>query len=259
MSSPLQIVVIGAAGRMGQEALRALVPAHGFAVTGAVIRAGSLPTVPTFGSASAALEAVPCDRVLDLSLASAARENAAAALSARKPYVSGVTGIADEDLEAIRIGAEEANTPALIVPNFAIGAVLMMRFAELAARWLPDVEVIERHHERKLDAPSGTALLTAQRIARGRSAAPTVPPTEKLKVGGVRGGEVEGVRVHSIRLPGSLAHQEILFGAPGETLTIRHDAADRSVYMPGVRLALHRVTELSGLTVGLDALLGIDR
>jgi 4-hydroxy-tetrahydrodipicolinate reductase len=135
----------------------------------------------------------------------------------------------------------------------------MMRFAELAARWLPDVEVIERHHERKLDAPSGTALLTAQRIARGRSAAPTVPPTEKLKVGGVRGGEVEGGRVHSIRLPGSLAHQEILFGAPGETLTIRHDAADRSVYMPGVRLALHRVTELSGLTVGLDALLGIDR
>jgi len=262
----IRVVVIGAAGRMGREALRALSAAHGFEVTGAIGRSNvgeparalagpDVADVTLEADVAAALDRSRPDVVLDLSLAPAAVANATAALTRRIPIVSGVTGLSNEDLEQIRALSESHATPAMVVPNFAIGAVLMMRFAELAARWMPDAEVVEMHHEKKLDAPSGTAMMTAQRIAAARTAETTVPPTKTLKTEGARGGDVDGVRVHSIRLPGYLAHQEVMFGAPGEVLTLRHDAADRSVYMEGVRLCLRRIRERSGLTVGMDALL----
>lgn len=251
----MKVLLIGAGGRMGREALKALTPNEGFEISAVVLRSGAFEGHPAYAGAEQALAAVPVDAVLDLSLASAALENAQASLSARKPYVSGVTGLSTTALTQIQDWTEEFETPALIVPNFAIGAVLMMKFAEMAARWLPDAEVIERHHEGKRDAPSGTAMLTAQKIAAGRKSAPTVAPTELFKVEGARGGSVEGVPVHSVRLPGSLAHQEILFGGPGETLKISHDAADRSVYMPGVRLCLRRISAMKGLTIGLESLL----
>jgi 4-hydroxy-tetrahydrodipicolinate reductase len=240
---------------MGREALKALGPDHGFEVVSAVVRSTPIAGVPCDRDLATALDRTQPDAVLDLSLAAAARANAEAALSRKIPLVSGVTGIPEPELAAIAALTAEYATPAMVVPNFAIGAVLMMRFAEMAARWLPDAEVIERHHERKLDAPSGTAMMTAQRIAAARTGDGTVPATQTIKAEGARGGVVAGVPVHSVRLPGSLAHQEVLFGAPGETLTLRHDAADRSVYMPGVRLCLSRIRELSGLTVGMDALL----
>jgi 4-hydroxy-tetrahydrodipicolinate reductase len=149
----------------------------------------------------------------------------------------------------------DAATGVFIAPNFAIGAALMMRFAEQAARVLPAVEVIELHHEGKADAPSGTAILTAARIraARGDADARREPSDGSLP--GARGADADGVRVHSVRLPGLVAHQEVIFGAQGQTLTIRHDSTDRTSFMPGVLMAIKAVGSRPGLTIGLDALL----
>ncbi|AIE83602.1 4-hydroxy-tetrahydrodipicolinate reductase [Fimbriimonas ginsengisoli] len=262
--TPMRVVVVGAAGRMGLEAMRALSQDAGFEVVAAVVREaqgrslrdlGYDGDLPVDEDVAVAVSRTKPDVVLDLSRAANASATAQASLGNRIPLVSGVTGISEEVLREIRELADRTETPAMIVPNFAIGAVLMMKFAELAARWIPDAEVIELHHEKKEDAPSGTAMLTAQRIARARVQAPTAPPTKTIKAEGARGGEVEGVPVHSIRLPGLLAHQEVMFGAPGEVLTLRHDAADRSVYMPGVKLCLRKVRSLHGLTTGMDRLL----
>ena len=143
----------------------------------------------------------------------------------------------------------------MYVPNFAVGAVLMMRFAEMAARWMPDAEIIELHHDRKEDAPSGTALLTAEKIAKARVAEPTRLPRAVMKVEGARGGSAFGVPVHSVRLPGFLAHQEVMFGNQGEVLTIRHDSLDRVGFMHGVRLCATHVRSLPGFSVGLDTIL----
>jgi len=142
----------------------------------------------------------------------------------------------------------------LVAPNFALGAVLMMRFAEEAARHFDWCEVVERHHEHKLDAPSGTARETARRIAAARQRAPKVPG-ETESAPGARGGRVEGVPVHALRLAGSLAHQEVWFGGPGETLVIRHDSVDRTVFVPGVLLAVRRIRTRRGLVRGLEPLL----
>jgi len=262
---PIKIVVYGAAGRMGLESLRALTQDSDFALVGAIVReaqgrtmadlVGGANSQPLDEDLATALQREKPDVVLDLSRAAVAPEAIAIALSQKIPVVSGVTGIAESEITKIRELTQIHDTPAMIVPNFAIGAVLLMKFAELAARWIPDAEIIELHHEKKLDAPSGTAMLTAQRIAAARQSATTVPATTNLKAEGARGGVVGEVPVHSIRLPGLLAHQEVLFGAPGEVLTLRHDAADRSVYMPGVKLCLRRVSELQGLTLGMDTLL----
>ena len=168
--------------------------------------------------------------------------------------VVGTTGIGPDGLEEIRAWLGESPEVGVIVaPNFSIGAVVGQRLAEEAARFFPAAEVIELHHDRKVDAPSGTATATARRIAAARREEWSGP------AGGeeYRGGDVDGVRVHSVRLPGLVAHQEVIFGAQGQTLTIRHDAPDRSCYMPGVLLAIKHVAQRPGLTVGLEPLLGL--
>jgi 4-hydroxy-tetrahydrodipicolinate reductase len=144
----------------------------------------------------------------------------------------------------------------LVAPNFSIGAVVAQRFAVEAARFFPATEIIELHHDQKLDAPSGTAATTAEKISAVRSEAWSGPSGES--VSGARGADVDGVRIHSIRLPGLVAHQEVIFGSAGQTLTIRHDALDRTCYLPGVLLAIKQVAERPGLTVGLEPLLGLE-
>jgi 4-hydroxy-tetrahydrodipicolinate reductase len=171
--------------------------------------------------------------------------------------VVGTTGLAAPRLADLDALAREQGVGCLVAPNFALGAVLMMRFAEEAARHFPWVEVVERHHEKKLDAPSGTARLTAERIARARREAPS-NPEEKETAPGARGGRVADVPVHSLRLPGSVAHQEVWFGGAGETLVLRHDAIDRSVYAPGVLLAVRRIGAHRGLVHGLERILWPD-
>ena len=159
-----------------------------------------------------------------------------------------------DDLAAMAGKADHGN--AVWAPNFALGAVLAVHFAAVAGRFYPAAEVIELHHQGKADAPSGTALRTARTIAAARREAASAPAGSE-SVPGVRGGEVDGVRVHSVRLPGLVAHQEVIFGGQGEVLTLRHDSLDRASFMPGVLLAVQAVAARPGLTVGLEPMLGL--
>ncbi len=172
--------------------------------------------------------------------------------------VVGTSGFTEERLAEVRARlADKPGVGVVIAPNFGIGAVLMMQFAARAARYFDSVEIIEQHHPRKLDAPSGTAMHTARLIAEARRAAncPPMPDATTEDHGGARGADVDGVHIHAVRAAGLVAHQEVLFGTTGETLTIRHDSLDRSSFMPGVLLAVREVLHRPGLTLGLDDLL----
>ena len=172
--------------------------------------------------------------------------------------VIGTTGFTDERLSKVKSWLTESPaTAVLIAPNFAIGAVLSMHFAQQAARHFESVEVVELHHPQKADAPSGTAARTARLIAEARKGLPPGPDATSTGLDGARGAEVDGIPVHSVRLAGLVAHQEVLFGTPGETLTIRHDSLDRTSFVPGVLLAVRKIREHPGLTVGIEPLLDL--
>jgi 4-hydroxy-tetrahydrodipicolinate reductase len=210
---------------------------------------------------AAALDAVRPTALVDFTVPEAVMGNIGVALAHGVVPIVGTTGLSPADVEEVRGLCRRHGVGALIAPNFALGAVLMMRFAQEAARWLPDAEIIEMHHERKLDAPSGTAAKTAEMIAQGRAGAnPTpLPPDVFEKIPGSRGGRGVGdVPIHSVRLPGFVASQEVIFGGLGQTLTIRHDSRDRKSFMPGVILALRhapRLRESGELAYGLEHLL----
>ena len=193
---------------------------------------------------------------VDFTVADAARQNLRWCARHGVHAVVGTTGLSQQDLDELRsLFVDGVNC--FVAPNFAIGAVLMMRFAELAAPWFETAEVVELHHDQKVDAPSGTAVLTLERMAQA-SAEWAADPTTNEVVPGARGGSgPSGVRVHSLRLRGVVAHQEVLLGTTGQTLSIRHDAYDRSSFLPGVLLAMKAVNDRPGLTVGPDALLGL--
>jgi len=195
------------------------------------------------------------DVVVDFTHLGAARDNIQWAAENGVHAVVGTTGLSAEDHERFRAAFTTSNC--VIAPNFAIGAVLMMRMAELAAPYFDTAEIIELHHDAKRDSPSGTAMLTAERMAAAKGSwAPD--PTEVEVVEGARGGEgPSGIHVHAVRMRGMVAHQEVILGTTGQTLTIRHDTTDRSSFMPGVLLAVKRVADRPGLTVGLDALLDL--
>ncbi len=262
----IKVAVVGAAGRMGREVLRAvssdpaleLVAAIDRTEIGSNIRdlAGAFcPSLVIEESLESALDRTRPDVVIEFSHHSVALDHARAATERKVSFVYGMTGISEASLGEIRKLTEVHATPGMYVPNFAIGAVLMMHFAEIAAKWLPDAEIIEFHHDRKEDAPSGTAMLTAEKIGKARTQEPTPLPKPLFKAEGARGGTVDKVPVHSVRLPGLLAHQEVIFGGPGETLTIRHDSLDRASFMQGVKLCAKTVRNLKGLTIGLDKIL----
>ncbi len=194
--------------------------------------------------------------LLDVSQHEGAASRLLEAIEAGVSPVIGVTGFEQAELDALNAAAKANRVPAIYAPNFAVGAVLMMRFAEMASRWFGDIEVIEMHHDRKLDSPSGTAMMTLDRLARHRQD-PTAPQlNEQEKVTGARGGVYDGIHVHSVRLPGLVAHQIVMFGGPGEGLTIRHDAYDRACYGKGALLCLKKVLTMTpGLHRGLDSIL----
>jgi len=241
-------MVLGALGRVGRCIVRGVEAAADLEAAGAVDLGDDLPDaiarhVPEVG--------------VDFTTPEAVFGNVETLLERGVHAVVGTTGLEAEQLAALDALAREHAVGCIVAPNFALGAVLMMRFAAEAARHFAWAEVVERHHERKLDAPSGTARLTAKRIAVARARAePAVRETESAP--GARGGRVEGVPVHSLRLPGSVAHQEVWFGGPSETLVLRHDAIDREVYVPGVLLAIRAVSRLRGLVSGLEPLLWPD-
>jgi len=267
MAEPLRVLIAGAAGRMGREVVRAVAEADGLVVAAAVdCEAIGRDAGDVSGIVPIGIEIVPdivgaiADSrphvLVDFTVAESAIANMESALRAGVSPVVGTTGIPAADVDRFRILAESAGVGALIAPNFAIGAVLMMEFAARAARFMPDAEIIELHHEKKLDSPSGTALLTASRIAAGRIDSPLESPEGAVeKLSGARGAESDSVRIHSVRLRGLVAHQEVIFGGLGQTLTIRHDSLDRQSFMPGVILAVRRIREIKGLIIGLENLL----
>jgi 4-hydroxy-tetrahydrodipicolinate reductase len=263
----IRVAVAGAAGRMGREVVRAVHEADGLLLAAAIDRvevgkdAGEVAgigtvSVPIESDLKDALLRSQAEVLVDFTVPASAMANIQTALEARVSPVVGTTGLTAEDLNRVREWVSASGVGALIAPNFAIGAVLMMLFAEQAAKYLPDAEIIELHHENKLDSPSGTALMTAQKIAAARSASPRPEPADRMeKIPGGRGANYEGIHLHSVRLPGYVAHQEVIFGGLGQTLTIRHDSTDRRSFMPGVILAIRRVRTLPGLVIGLEHLL----
>ncbi len=214
----IRVAVVGAAGRMGREVLRSLTPQHGFQIKVASDRSEAgkncrelagpaAPDIVVTDRLGAALDSEPCDVLIDFSHHSAAGAHATSAMKRGVSPVIGCTGLSETDMSELRSLVKEYPVPAMYVPNFALGAVLMMRFAQLAAKWMPDVEIIEMHHDRKEDAPSGTAILTAQTISDARTQEPTRLPRPQIKAEGVRGGKIADIPIHSVRLPGLLAHQ----------------------------------------------------
>lgn len=257
------VLVTGAAGKMGREVLKAVTAAPGMEVVAAVdpgaqglsIDDGALGQIECVADLASAIVQTHPDVVVDFTHPSAVEANLRIALAAGVDCVVGTTGLAEGQLRALASDAPEG-TCLFMAPNFAIGAVLMMRFAAEAAKFMPHVEIIELHHDRKADAPSGTAMRTAGLIAAARAEVPFAPGRDTEIAQGARGALVEDVTVHSVRLPGMVAHQEVLFGGQGQTLSIRHDSIDRSSFMPGVVLAVSKVGAMSGLVVGLEAMMG---
>ncbi|MFE7121685.1 4-hydroxy-tetrahydrodipicolinate reductase [Streptomyces sp. NPDC057654] len=248
--SKLRVAVIGAKGRIGSEAVRAVEAADDMELVAALGRGDSLDALTDAG-AQVAVELTHPDSVMD---------NLDFCVRNSIHGVVGTTGWTDERLDRLRGQLDAApGTGVLIAPNFSIGAVLTMRFSQQAARYFESVEVIELHHPGKADAPSGTATRTAQLIAAARSEAGRAPQPDATvtALDGARGADVDGVPVHSVRLRGLLAHQEVILGDTGETLTIRHDSLHHSSFMPGILLGARRVVDTPGLTFGLEHFLDL--
>ena len=247
---PIRVGVIGARGRMGSEVCRAVDAAEDMELV-AMVGARDWK----FDIADAGAEVV-----VDFTHPDVVMENVRFCIDQGIHCVVGTTGWTEERLATVCSWLEhKPDLGVLIAPNFAIGAVLSMKFAQLAAKYYESVEIIELHHPRKADAPSGTASRTAQLVAQARAEAGMVPCPDATtqEVAGARGADLGGIRVHSVRLSGLVAHQEVLFGTEGETLTIRHDSLDRKSFMPGVLLAVRKVLERPGLTLGLEPLLDL--
>lgn len=253
----ITVLVNGACGRVGREVVRAVLAEDGLELVAAVdpAHAGEAleeaSGLTIVGDLAEAIAETSPDVMVDFTHPSVVQTALATALAAGVHCVVGTTGLPAEALERLASGARQGAC-LFVAPNFAIGAVLMMQFAAIAARHMPHVEIIELHHDRKADAPSGTALRTASLIAETRASVPAVPGRETEIAEGARGALVENVSIHSVRLPGLVAHQEVLFGGLGQTLSIRHDSIDRTSFMPGVILAIRETVKRSGLIVGLE-------
>lgn len=261
-----KIVVVGADGRMGREVVKAVLNENDLSLVGAVdsrnhgldigiLARGSACGVLLAGNLGRVLDETAADVVVDFTTPETIRENLSIYFNHRVNVVIGTTGISEEDIDQIDGEAKEAGIGVVIAPNFAIGAILMMKFAAMAAKHFPNAEIIELHHDQKLDAPSGTAIKTAEIMREARQSIRQGHPDEQEKIAGARGAEFDGMRIHSVRLPGFVAHQEVIFGGLGQTLSIRHDSINRESFMPGVVLAVRKVIGLKGVTYGLEKLL----
>jgi 4-hydroxy-tetrahydrodipicolinate reductase len=252
-TGPLRVAVLGAAGRMGTAACAAVEAADDLELVARVGRGDDVAAVTGAGA----------DVAVELSVPEAAPEHVRRLVGAGVHVVVGTTGWDEPALERVRAQLADPATPrgvgVLVAPNFALGAVLLMRLAAQAAPWFESVEVVELHHPAKVDAPSGTAQHTAELVAAARRAAGVAPAPDATATGldGARGARVDGVPVHSVRLRGLTASEEVLLGNPGEVLTLRHDVADRAAFMPGLLVGVRRVAEHPGLVVGLEHYLDV--
>jgi 4-hydroxy-tetrahydrodipicolinate reductase len=253
-------VVISGSGRMGRQVAEAVHAADGMtsvAFLDALATMGRIDHLPVFSDPEKCFDEKTPDVVIDFTNAEWTPGLAEAAIAKRVRMVIGTTGLTEEFTTWLGKEAKKHRLGAVLAPNFAIGAVLMMHFAKQASRFFDNAEIIELHHDQKVDSPSGTAKTTAELMRAARETDFTHPHSEKEPLPGARGAEFGGVAIHSVRLPGLVAHQEVLFGGLGQTLTIRHDTTGRDSFMPGVLLATKAVMGLDHLVVGLDALFGL--
>ncbi|MCR1287525.1 4-hydroxy-tetrahydrodipicolinate reductase [Shouchella clausii] len=261
-----RIVIAGPRGNMGQEAVKLCLQEESFKLVAVVdskndgkqlkgLQEFQQGDVPVYTDMARCFAEHEPDVLIDLTAPAFGRKHMEIAFEHGVRPVVGTTGFNDEDIRDLTQMAEAKELGAIIAPNFAIGAILMMKFAQTAARYMNDVEIIEQHHDRKLDAPSGTAVKTAQLIAEVRAPKKQGHEQEREEMAGARGADFDGMKIHSVRLPGRVAHQEVLFGGVGQTLSIRHDSLNRESFMPGVKLAVEQVVKLSTLVYGLENLI----
>ncbi len=260
----IKVAIAGARGKMGMEAVHTVMKREGMKLVSVLdykevgttlAELDAFPStyeVPIFTDFAQLVEETKPDVFVDLTNPHAVYAHTKQALELNVRPVIGTTGFTDEQLVELKELAARKRIGAIIAPNFAIGAILMMKFAREAAKYLPDVEIIEMHHDKKLDAPSGTGLKTAQMIAEVRQAKTQGHPNEKETHEGARGAEFEGMRIHSVRLPGLVAHQQVLFGGEGQLLTIRHDSLNRESFMSGVAFCIETVIGMESLVYGLE-------
>ena len=262
---PIRVVVHGAQGRMGKEVINALCQEPETQVVGAVelqVSEDYLPlpdgsgTVPFSSNLDHILTSCQPEVLVDFTIAQAAMPAVRIAAKHGVNLVIGTTGLTANDISEIEQLSTAHKVGIVVAPNFALGAVLMTHLAKVAAKYLDYAEIIELHHHLKADSPSGTALATAQAMAKARGK-PFYRPPEQGQASNSRGEQVEGITIHSVRLPGLLAHQEVILGAPGQTLSIRHDMISREGFMPGIILAIKEVVKRQGLIYSLDALLNL--
>ncbi|OZM57291.1 4-hydroxy-tetrahydrodipicolinate reductase [Lottiidibacillus patelloidae] len=259
----INIVVAGPRGKMGSETLRLIEQTEHFNLVGCLDRKNEqmkvkdiegLPNLdaPIYTDINQCFTELRPDVFIDFTTYEAGKKNMVTALEFGIRPVIGSSGFTEDDEKELKTLTREKSLGAIIAPNFALGAVLMMKFAQMAAKHFPDVEIIEQHHDGKLDAPSGTGIKTAEMIAAVRTEKKQGNPDEKELIEGARGADIQGIKLHSIRLPGLIAHQEVLFGAEGQTLKIRHDSLNRTSFMSGVKLAVETVMHLDDLVYGLE-------
>ncbi|MDW7675540.1 MAG: 4-hydroxy-tetrahydrodipicolinate reductase [Bacillota bacterium] len=262
----IKVLVSGASGRMGREVIKAVLAAEDLQLVAAVdvkytgTDVGYLVGLEPVGvkiheDLTATINESNPEVMVDFTNPQAVLKNIKIALENKVHPVVGTTGLTDEETKEIQQLSEEKATSVFIAPNFAIGAVLMMKFAQEAAKYFPHAEVIELHHDEKLDAPSGTAIKTLEMISEVREERRQGHINEYEKITSSRGGNYQGMRVHSVRLPGLVAHQEVIFGDLGQTLTIRHDSINRESFAPGIVLAIRNVQKLTGLVYGLEKIM----
>ncbi len=266
--SPIQVAVHGALGSMGQIVLQGLAQDPELQVVGAVdIKAaadsaavpGTSRSVPLSSDVPALLKRCRPSVLVDFSVAEATLMAARAASAGGVNLVIGTTGLSPAHVQEIGDMCRAAGVGAVVAPNFSLGAVLLMHLARLAAPYFDYAEIAEMHHEKKIDAPSGTALATAKDMVEARGRPFSHTPAQKEPLAGTRGGQFQGIAIHSMRMPGFLAHQEVILGGQGQTLSLRHDTIGRDCYLPGIILAVKHVVKAPGLTYGLEAILGLSK
>ena len=262
----IRVIVCGAYGKMGREVLKSVYKDEQLSIVGAVdiksefadvgeiIGIGKTGVIVGNNLQTLIDEAKP-QVMVDFTKPDSVLENVKIAIQNGVCPVVGTTGLTEENIDEIRQLSQKHKVNVLICPNFSIGAVLMMKLSQDVAKYLPNVEIIELHHDQKLDAPSGTALRTAELIKKARGVMVQGHKDEVEKLAGARGGDYGGMRIHSVRLPGYVAHQEVIFGGFGETLTIRHDSISRESFMPGVILACKKILIIDGLVIGIENIL----
>lgn len=241
----IRVLINGAHGKMGQEAVKAINNDPDLVLAGEAYKDSDLAYM---------IKTTEADVVVDLTIASVAFENTKKIIASNACPIVGTSGLSLDEVKKLAKLCQAKGLGGLVAPNFSIGAVLMMRYAAEAAKYFPSVEIIEFHHNHKIDAPSGTAIRTAEMIAETRVSIPQ-DPTKHEVVSGARGGLYQDIRIHSLRLPGVIANQEVLFGEEGETLSIKHNTLHRGAFMPGICLACKKVQKLDTLLYGLEHVL----